>query len=120
MTITCYDAAELVLDSASELFGEHWIEDLALRQGFQSCCEEIDAFAEECGADSYSIQVDEETLCIRVGVVSPMISAVYSRGSRFYNLVRRSVDVRISPADSDGNTVCLTFTLPGIWVPRQN
>ena len=118
MTITCYDASELVLDNASVVFGEDWMEDQQLRRDFQSCCEEIDIFAEECGADSYSIEVDEQTTEIRIGVVFRMLSAVYRRGSRFYNLVRRSKKISISPYE-DSEFSCLTFTIPGIWVPRE-
>ena len=111
--ITCYEAAELVLDEATGRFAPQFSENKEYKRIFRQYCDALDMLAEEFNGVAFDIEVDEISMEITV-TLSCGEFVLESARHRFYQLAARAERMSFR-AGEEPDTLELAFTFPPIW-----
>lgn len=110
--IKCYDVVRAVLDDASEQFMPVWKEKAVSEDILHQYCDTIDKFIDEFDATCLAVEVDEESMDIRISFeCEEMI--IRDANHMFYQIATRSECVKFRYVGEDKMEV--EFSFPSIW-----
>ena len=125
--ITCWDAAQMVLEEATEQFGRMWKEDEEKKDILREYCVAIGYIAERAGSTFFHVTVDPITMRIMISLdvedlVIRSAEGTTKKDRYGYNLrdlplsalIDRAVLFRICTDEESGHPM-MRFTFPGIW-----
>ena len=110
--MTCYDAAEMVLDEATQRFAPLFRENRENKLILRQYCDALDLLAEEFDGVSFEIDVDEITMEITLTMECGEIE-LSSAKHRLFQLA--ALSKKFSIRHGEGDTLALAFTFSPIW-----
>lgn len=111
--ITSYSIASIIIDEATNKFGNSWKVDEKDLDIFKQYCEYIDKLAEEVEAEAYDIEVNDDKT-IRVSIECPDV-CIDNPEHAFYDLVVRTVKFSLT-SNPDTDNLLINFTFPSLWI----
>jgi len=113
MEMKCYDVVESITDEATKQFCG--IREIPSRKDFvRELCKDLDALTELVDAESFSVDIDENSMDILLSISCPEIVAD-RRDHPLYQILMnvKSFAIQKSPDMEDG--IELRFRAQGIW-----
>ena len=110
--IKVYDIVEMVIDEATEQFGNRWVVPKKNRVSLQADCTLIDRLVSEFNCESAEADIDDETLKIKVSIVCPDIVLEYGRTHPFFTLIQHTESFGFSAVE---DSIRVDFVFAGLW-----
>ena len=117
MTITCFEAAKMVIDEADNQFGGNWKINEEHYDILKHYCDYIDILAKEQGGEAYEIEVDDTTMTVSIGIECTEFM-IHENINLLCELVKRSVSFGFTA--SEEGKILVKFTFPSIWQRNMN
>lgn len=115
-SIKTYDIVEMVVDEATEQFGNNWVVPKNKRIGLQSDCKLIDRISSEFDCESIEADIDDETMKIKISLISPDIVLEYGRTHPFFALIQHTESFSFSAI---GDNIRVDFVFAGLWEKKD-
>lgn len=112
MFVSTYDIAEMVIEEATRQFKFHWVVPSEKRDTLKKDCELIDQLASEFDCESAEVDVDNETLDIRISVVCPDMVMEYGRTHPFFTIIQHTASFGFSTTN---DSLKVDFVFAGLW-----
>lgn len=112
MFVSTYDIVEMVIDEATEQFGNRWVIPNAKKNNLKTDCELIDQLVSDFDCESAEADIDDETLKLKVSVVCPDMVLEYGRTHPFFTLIQHAESFRFSAIE---DSLKVDFVFAGLW-----
>lgn len=110
--IKTYDIVDMVIDEATEQFGNRFVVTASKRKNLKTDCELIDRLVSEFDCESAEAEIDDETMKLTVSLVCHDMILEYGRTNPFFSVIQHAESFKFS-ASADSLKVDFVFT--GIW-----
>lgn len=114
--VSTYNIAEMVIDEATEQFGGHWTISDANKKNLKTDCDLIDRIGSEFDYESAEVDIDGETLKIKVSIFCPDIILEYGRTHSFFTLIQHAESFGFSAV---GHSLRIDFVFAGLWEKKD-
>lgn len=114
--INTYDIVEMVIDEASEQFGNSWAISKTNRKNLKTDCDLIDRLVTEFDCESAEADVDNETMKLRVSVACPDMVLEYGRTHPFFTLIQHAESFGFSAVE---DSLKVDFVFAGLWEKKD-
>ena len=112
MFVSTYDIVEMVIDEATEQFGNRWVIPKAKKKNLKTDCDLIDRLVSEFDCESAEADIDDETLKLKVSVVCPDMVLEYGRIHPFFTLIQHAESFSFSAVE---DSLKVDFVFAGLW-----
>lgn len=112
MFVRTYDIVEMVIDEATEQFGNRWVIPNAKKNTLKTDCELIDQLVSDFDCESAEADIDDETLKLKVSVVCPDMVLEYGRTHPFFTLIQHAESFSFSTIE---DSLKVDFVFAGLW-----
>lgn len=110
--VSTYDIVEMVIDEATEQFGNRFVVSEIKRDNLKTDCALIDRLVSEFDCESAEAEVDDETMKIKVSIVCPDMVLEYGRTHPFFTLIQHTESFSFSAV---GDSLKVDFVFAGLW-----
>ena len=114
-SVSTYDVVEMVVDEATEQFGEYWTLPKEKRHNLKANCGLVDRLVREFDCESVEADIDDESLKLTISVVCPDIVLEYGRTHPFFTLIQRTESFRFTAVD---DSLQIDFVFDNLWERR--
>ena len=114
--VSTYDVVNMVIEEASEQFGNCWKASKDKKNKLKTDCILIDQLVSEFDCESAEAEVDDETMKIRVSIVCPDMVMEYGRTHPFFTLIQHTDAFSFSAVD---DSIKVDFVFAGLWEKRN-
>lgn len=116
MVISCRDTLSVIINEATNEFGEEFIVDINKLHDLNNIAEDIDGIIKEFDGHSYDIEIDKNDMNIVISFTCHEIIAE-DNACILYDLIDKSVGFSVSKYEKDD--VQFTLRFPEIWKNRK-
>ncbi len=116
MSVNTYDIAEMVIDEATEQFGNRWVVPKAKRGRIKADCAIIDRLVSDFDCESAEAEIDDETMKLTVSVVCPDMVLEYGRTHPFFTLIQHTESFSFSAVE---DSLKVAFVFAGLWESKD-
>lgn len=116
MFVNTYDIVEMVIDEATEQFGNRWVIPKAKKKNLKTDCDLIDRLVSEFDCESAEADIDDETLKLKVSVVCPDMVLEYGRTHPFFTLIQHAESFSFSAVE---DSLKVDFVFAGLWESKD-
>ena len=110
--VSTYDIVEMVIDEATEQFGDRWVVSKTKTDNLKTDCALIDRLVSEFDCESAEAEVDDETMKIKVSIVCPDMVLEYGRTHPFFTLIQHTESFNFSAVEE---SLKVDFVFTGLW-----
>lgn len=111
--MNCYNMVSDVIEEATKQFSPIYQINDEYEDVLEQYCDAIDELGAEVSAEGFYVDVDEITMNISIGVISPEFTLT-EYYKIFCDLLKRSVGFRVI-RDDDNENIITMFIFPPIW-----
>ena len=116
MFVSTYDIVEMVIDEATEQFGNRWVIPKAKKKNLKTDCDLIDRLVSEFDCESAEADIDDETMKLKVSVVCPDMVLEYGRTHPFFTLIQHAESFSFSAVE---DSLKVDFVFAGLWESKD-
>ena len=116
MFVSTYDIVEMVIDEATEQFGNRWVIPKTKKKNLKTDCDLIDRLVSEFDCESAEADIDDETLKLKVSVVCPDMVLEYGRTHPFFTLIQHAESFSFSAVE---DSLKVDFVFAGLWESKD-
>lgn len=114
--VSTYDVVNMVIEEASEQFGNGWNIPKDKKKNLKTDCTLIDRLVSEFDCESAEAEVDDETMKLRVSIVCPDMVLEYGRTHPFFTLIQHAESFSFSAV---GDSLKVDFVFAGLWEKKD-